>query len=176
MPDDTDEYGRTINPHFSVNYGEYKAIPHTETQRTKARLEEVAEDNYGIIHRGNQAHRIALPAKPKSRLDEVPAAVRPAEPDGKVAFLPKQGTTIDTPDVHAPTTTPPVRAYTVARPENVQMIPVDEIIQHVFRERGRLTPEQNKRIREQFRAGVSASQLSDILDMLEVSEQEIKHA
>lgn len=186
-----DEYGRVETPD-AVIYGQYKALKRTETQKAKTHLEQVAKEEWGVGFKGENDKRQAIPPA-TSVLPEVAL-----KQDDKVIYLQKQGVEIATPDIHAPLTDENIkyisvyqdceRRETTFSPNKpsmqeggtgerftqryVRLVPISQMIRMYVDEIGKLSVEENKRLKATFKDGVPAEfTITDIYNFLHDDEE-----
>lgn len=166
IPHETDEFSRNISPN-AVTYGTFKAPKKTEVEKNKDVFEEILSKEYGVTFNGKNDKRRAVPPA-ASALPEVAL-----KKDDKVIYLQKQGVEITTPDIHAPLTDEQI--IPLYRPKNimknVRRIPVIQMIRMYVDEIGKLTIEENKRLKAAFKDGVPADfTITDIDNFLHGEE------
>ncbi|MGE4496838.1 MAG: hypothetical protein AB7E48_03085 [Deferribacterales bacterium] len=169
----TDDYGRTVSP-SNVEYGSYRALPHTITQKNVSDLEQIASDEWGVTFKGNKQKRQSLAPEAGTEKIEPAATVTRQE---KVSHIQKQGTEIETPNIHAPLTESEPRNYTVTPmfDSSEKRISISDLILRIVREVRKLSVEENKAIKARWKNGVTATEADQIIQNM-LNNTEVKHA
>ncbi|MGE4496318.1 MAG: hypothetical protein AB7E48_00445 [Deferribacterales bacterium] len=174
-PIGTDEYDRLISP-ANVEYGTYRALPHTITQKHISELEQVAIDNFGVGFKGNKQKRQSIaPERGKEKIKPMDKVIQPE----KVHHLQKQGIELVTPDIHAPLTEKEERHYTVTLlfDTGEKRLSTTDLILRIVREVRKLSVEENKAIKARWKNGVTATEADQIIqNMLEVTHAESNYS
>lgn len=154
-----ERYGRLAD---GVPYGQHRAPRQTDAQRAKTEAEKAAPE-WGITYKGTGDHRRAI-SPPVGHQSPLKVFGHQAEKVGNVGFVPRPGTPLDIRHPEAPANDPitvdaPAPSHTIIERE----IPIAEFLRRLVQRAGRITPAQNREIRERYGASIAVTEAEEII-------------
>jgi transposase-like protein len=157
-PIEKDEYGRLTD---GVRFGEYKSLKHTETQKAKTEIEEIAQ-GWGLTWKGTGDKRRAE-APPVGH--ESPLQVFGHQADKvKVDFISRKGVELEIKQAETPENKPlEVSAFEVSRDISARRIPFTEFLKRLIAEVGPISKELNQQLRAEYGESIEISKAEQLI-------------
>lgn len=159
QPIPEDQYGRLTN---GVEYGTYKGIKHTETQKAKTEMEKKAED-FGLTWKGTGDKRMAI-APPAGHVSPLTVFGHQADKVGNVEFIERKGTPLEIKEAEAPAN-PAIEssAAEVSRSIGTRRISFTEFLKQLRAEIGIVAPAMNADLRARYESGIEVKEAEEVI-------------
>ena len=158
-----DIYGRLTN---GTPYGEYKTPKHTETQKAKTEMEDIAE-KWGINWKGTGDKRMAV-APPVGFESPLKVFGHQADKVGNIEFIERKGTPLEIKQADEPENKPiTADAAEIQRPAAARMISFTEFLKKLRSEIGVITPALNSDLRMKYEQGITINEAEEVIRGIE---------
>jgi len=159
QPIPEDQYGRLTG---GVEYGTYKGIKHTETQKAKTEMERTAE-GWGLTWKGTGDKRMAN-APPVGFVSPLTVFGHQADKVGNLEFIERKGTPLDVKEPEAPENIVlKADAAQVSRGIAARRISFTEFLKNLRAEIGIVKPAMNSDLRAKYENGIEIKEAEEVI-------------